>query len=112
MNVGFQVSMVTIAMMVSMASKKIIAITDFLLQISRDRVRFFEETLLVSNVSPEIVLGMLFLTLSGVDIDFFGRELRWRTYTIEEALLSTRRIELVGKKELQLQSLTRNMRPT
>ena len=66
----------------------------------------------MANVSPEIVLGMLFLTLSGADVDFLDRELRWRTYTTEEALPTTRRAELVGKKELQLQSLTRSMRPT
>ena len=41
-----------------------------------NRVRFFEETFLVANVSPEVVFGMLFLTLSGADIDFSGRELR------------------------------------
>ena len=60
----------------------------------------------MANVSPEIVLGMPFLTLSGADIDFFGRELRWKTYTTEKALPTTSRVELVGKKELQLQSLT------
>ena len=41
-----------------------------------NRVRFFEETFLVANVSPEVVLGMPFLTLSGADVDFLGRELR------------------------------------
>ena len=41
-----------------------------------NRVRFFEETFLVANVSPEVVLGMLFLTLSDADVDFSGRELR------------------------------------
>ena len=41
-----------------------------------NRVRFFEETFLVANVSPEVVLGMPFLTLSGADVDFSGRELR------------------------------------
>ena len=39
-------------------------------------VRFFEETFLVANVSPEIVLGMLFFILSGIDVDFLGWELR------------------------------------
>ena len=66
----------------------------------------------MANVSPEIVLGMPFLPLSSADVDFFRRELRWRTYTTEEALSTTRRVELVDKKELQLQSFTRNMRPT
>ena len=40
-----------------------------------DRVRFFEETFLVANVSPDVVLGMLFFTLSGADVDFPKREL-------------------------------------
>ena len=64
-----------------------------------NQVRFFEETFLVANVSPEVVLGMPFLTLSGADVDFSGRELRWKTYTVEEALPTTRRVELVGKEE-------------
>ena len=64
-----------------------------------NRVRFFEKTFLMVNVSPEVVLGMLFLTLSGADVDFLGRELRWRTYTTKEALPTIRRVELMGKKE-------------
>ena len=70
-----------------------------------NRVRFFEETFLLANVSPEVVFGMLFLTLREVDVDFSGRELRWRTYTTKEALLTTRRIGLVGKKEFAAAAL-------
>ena len=40
-----------------------------------DRVRFFKETFLVANISPDVVLGMPFLTLSGADVDFPKREL-------------------------------------
>ena len=64
-----------------------------------NQVRFFEGTFLVANVSPEVVHGMSFLTLSGADVDFLGRELRWKPYSTEEALPTTRRVELVGKKE-------------
>ena len=71
----------------------------FLVKDKTNRVRFFEETFLVANVSPEVVFGMLFLTLSGVDVDFLGRKLRWRTYSTEEALPTTKHVELVGKKE-------------
>ena len=39
-----------------------------------DRVRFFEKTFLVTNVSPDVVLGMPFLTLSGADVDFPKRK--------------------------------------
>ena len=38
-------------------------------------IRFFEETFLVANVSPEIVYEMPFLTLSSANIDFLGWEL-------------------------------------
>ena len=41
-----------------------------------NRVRLFEETILVANVSLEVVFGMSFLTLSDADMDFSGRELR------------------------------------
>ena len=53
----------------------------------------------MANVSPEIVFGMLFLILSSADVDFFGRELRLRTYTNEKALPTTRCVELLGKKK-------------
>ena len=39
-----------------------------------NRVRFFEEIFLMVNVSPEVVLGMSFLTLNGAHIGFLGRE--------------------------------------
>ena len=50
-------------------------IAAFLVIDQADKIRFFEETFLVANVSPDVVLGMLFLTLSGVDVDFSKREL-------------------------------------
>ena len=71
----------------------------FSLENKANQVRFFEETFLVANVSPEVVLGMSFHTLSGADVDFLGRELWWRTYTTKKALPTIKRIELVGKKE-------------
>ena len=77
----------------------------FLVTDKANQVRFFEETFLVANVSPEVVLGMPFLTLSGADVDFSGRELCWKTYTTKEALPTTRRVELVGKKEFAAAAL-------
>ena len=64
-----------------------------------NQVRFFEKTFLVANVGPEMVFVMLFLTLSRADVDFLGRELLWRTYTIKKALSTTRYIKLVCMKE-------------
>ena len=80
-------------------------VSAFSMMYKANRVRFFEKTFLVANVSLEVVFGMLFLTLSGVKIDFSGRELRWKTYTTEETLLITRHVELVGKKEFAAAAL-------
>ena len=41
-----------------------------------DRERFFKENFLLAEVKPEIVLGMLFLTMSNVDVDFQARDLQ------------------------------------
>ena len=41
-----------------------------------NQVRFFEETFLVANVSPEVVLGMPFFTLNSADVGFSSRKLR------------------------------------
>ena len=48
----------------------------FLVKDKANRVNFFEKTFLMANVSPEVVFGMLFLTLSSADVDFSSRELR------------------------------------
>ena len=48
---------------------------------------------------------MLFLTLSGRDVDFLDRELQRRTYTTQEAFPTTRRDELVEKKEFAVAAL-------
>ena len=40
-----------------------------------NRGRFFEETFLVANVSPDVVLKISFFTLNDADISFLKREL-------------------------------------
>ena len=71
----------------------------FSIEDKANRIRFFEETFQVANVSPKVVFGMPFLTLSSADVDFLGHELRWRNYTTEEALPTIKRVELVRKKK-------------
>ena len=44
----------------------------FSIEDKANRVRFFKETILVANVSPEIVLKMLFFTLVGAKVNFSG----------------------------------------
>ncbi len=63
------------------------------------RARFFQETFLVANTSVDMVLRMLFLTLSNADVVFKDRELTWRSYTPAEALPTTKRVQTISRKE-------------
>ena len=60
----------------SMLDTHEMVVTAFSVVDKANRVRFFEKTFLVVNISPEVVFEMLFLTLSSADVDFSGRELR------------------------------------
>ena len=40
-----------------------------------NRIIFFKQTFLLVNVSSDVIFGILFLILSGADIDFQKREL-------------------------------------
>ena len=48
----------------------------FLVTEKANRIKFFAETFLVADISPEVVFEILFLTLSDADVDFLGRELQ------------------------------------
>ncbi len=61
--------------------------------------RFFEESSLLADVSLDIIFGMPFLTMSNADVDFQARDLQWRSYITGEVLPTTRRVEVIGKKE-------------
>ena len=41
-----------------------------------DGKKFFEESFLLANVKPKIVLGMSFLTMNNIDVDFQARNLQ------------------------------------
>ena len=47
-----------------------IVISTFSLSNKDKKKRFFEKNFLLTNVNPNSILGMLFLTMSNVDIDF------------------------------------------
>ena len=51
------------------------AVAAFSVTDKANQVRFFEETFLVANISPKVVIRILFPNLSGADIDFLGQEL-------------------------------------
>ena len=74
-------------------------LANFRMEDKLGRTRFFQETFLLADISAEVVLGMPFLTLSNADVQFVEKELTWRSYTTAEALPTTKRVELINKKE-------------
>ena len=62
----------------------------------------------MADISTEVVLGIPFFTLSNVDIQFVEKELTWRFYTTAEALPTTKRVELIDKKEFVKVALDEN----
>ena len=53
-----------------------IVVTAFSVVNKANQVKFFEKTFLMANLSPKVVLGMPFLTLSSINVDFLDQELR------------------------------------
>ena len=78
--------------------KMVIAV--FLVMDKANKIRLFEKTFLVANVSLKVVFGILFFILSNANVDVLGHRLWWRTYTTQKALPTiTKCIKLVKKKE-------------
>ncbi len=69
------------------------------------RERFFEENFLLDDVKPDIVLGIPFITMSNTDVGFQAQDLQWRSHTIRDILPTTRRVELIEKKEFAAAAL-------
>ena len=80
-------------------------IASFLLQDKLGKVRFFQETFLVADTQIEVVLEMPFLTLGNADIRFAERELVWKIYSTAKASPTTRKVEIIDKKEFATTAL-------
>ena len=83
-------------------------LADFQVEDKLGRARFFQETFLLADISTEVVLGMPFLTLSNVNVQFVEKELTWRSYTTAEALPTIKQVELIDKKEFAKAALDKN----
>ena len=63
------------------------------------KIRFFQETFLLANISLEVVLQMFFLIFGRTDVRFIEQKFVLRTYTAIETLPTTRRMEIIDKRE-------------
>ena len=74
-------------------------ISTFFVSDKENKESFFEESFLFADVKPDIVSGMLCLTMRNVDNDFQDRNLQWMSYTTGDIFPTTKQVELIGKKE-------------
>ena len=73
------------------------------------RSRFFQETFLLADISIEVVLGIVFLTLSNANVEFAKKELIWRIYTTKEALPFTSQVKIIDRKKFAKAALDENV---
>lgn len=60
-------------------------------------MRFFEKIFLLTNTNIEVVLGMFFFFFSSADFQFDTKKLTWKSYTTEEILPITKKIEFIDE---------------
>lgn len=86
-------------------------LTKFSIQDSLRKVQFFKKTFLLTNTNIELILGIPFLFLNNIDIEFAKpRKLTWKSYTIAKILFITNWIQLINKKKFAKTVLDRNFK--
>ena len=83
-------------------------IADFQVEDKTSRPRLFQETFLVADTKFVVILRMLFLKISNADVSFGEKTLTWRTYTTNEALPTTKQVQIVDLKEFVIAALDVN----
>ena len=59
----------------------------------------------MANTKFEVILGMLFLKISNADVSLGKGTLTWKTYTTNEALPTTERVQIIDKKDFVIAAL-------
>ena len=72
----------------------------FLIKNKNWKSQFFEKIFLLTNISINITLGMIFFTLNNVKLNFIYQNLGYRLYIIIEAFPIIKQVELIEKKKL------------
>ena len=62
----------------------------------------------MADTKFEVILGMPFLKISNADVSFGEGTLTWKTYTTNEALPTTERVQIVDPKEFVIAALDVN----
>lgn len=71
----------------------------------KKRSYFFGETFLLAEISMDIILGISFIIISNVEINFAIWDFYWKTYIAAKALSIIRQVELIRKKNFTVEVL-------
>lgn len=85
-------------------------IVRFSFQDKLGKIWFFKEIFLLVDTNIKIVLGMFFLTLNNIDIQFNAKSLIGRSYTIIKVLTMIKQIELIVKHKFVQATLDKNFK--
>lgn len=77
-----------------------IIIASFEVKDKLKKAQIFQKTLLIANTSMAVILRIHFLIFSNINIWFTKKKLTWRSYTFAKALLITKQIDLLVRKNL------------
>ena len=80
-------------------------IADFQVKDKGGKPRFFQETVLVTNIKFEVILRMLFLKISNANMAFDEGTLTWMSYTTNKVLPTTKQVQLVDPKKFVIVAL-------
>ncbi len=80
----------------------------FVVQNKLRKIWFCDETFLLADTNMEVVLEMPFLILSNANMQFVEKELEWKSYITARVLYTTKRVDLIDKKEFAITALDKN----
>lgn len=56
------------------------------------KVRFSKESFFLTDIKPNIMLNMSFLTINNLNVDFKAEDLQWEFYTIKNIPPTTKNL--------------------
>ena len=83
-------------------------IVNFQVEDKTNRLKFFQEAFLMANTKFEVILGIPFIKLSNTDVLFGKKTLTQRTDTTNEALSTTKQVQIINKKNFVIMALIIN----
>lgn len=72
------------------------------------RIRFFQQNILLANISLKMALKISFFTFNKANIWFIKKKFVYKTYMTAKALLTTRQVKIIKKIKFLLAILETN----